>query len=168
MVIQQASPQDAPETMQLLAACREDMLSRGIRQWVDQYPTLQVVAAAIDDTFIVRLDGRLAATVMLNEQNEKEYETLRWLTPFHQRALVVHRLAVHPAFQRRGLARRLMRFAGDLAVRRGLASIRLDAFSGNPAALALYDGLGYHSVGRVFFPHRDLPFVCFEKVLTTG
>jgi len=166
--IQQASPADAEAIIQLLADCRQDMLARGIRQWVAQYPTLQAVWADIADTFVVRIGGRLAATVALNEKGEREYEQVRWLTPFHQRALVVHRLAVHPAFQRRELARRLMQFAKQLAAQRGITTIRLDGFSGNPAALALYEGMGYARAGEVFFPHRDLPFVCFEKVLTSG
>ena len=163
--IQRATPADAEGIVQLLAACREDMLSRGIRQWVEQYPDVGAVASTVADTFLVRLGREIAATIALNEQPEREYDRVRWLTPLHQAALIVHRLAVHPRYQRRGLAKRLMRFAEELASQRRLGSIRLDAFSGNPAALALYEGLGYTRVGQVFFPHRDLPFVCFEKVL---
>jgi ribosomal protein S18 acetylase RimI-like enzyme len=167
-VIQQALPQDAEAIMQLMVACRQDMLSQGIRQWVEHYPTAAAVEATMADTFVIRLDGDITATVTLNEQGEQQYETVRWLTPLRQRALVVHRLAVHPRYQRRGLARRLMQFAERLAMERGLASIRLDSFSGNPAALALYEGLGYTRMGEVRFPHRDLSFVCFEKVLRLG
>jgi ribosomal protein S18 acetylase RimI-like enzyme len=166
--VQRATPGDAEGIMHLLVACRQDMLARGIRQWVEQYPTAAVVEEAMADTFVIRLEGRIAATAALNERAGSAYERVRWLTPLRQPALIVHRLAVHPDFQRRGLARRLMRFAEEYAARRGLASIRLDAFSGNPSALALYDRVGYTRVGQVFFPHRDLPFICFEKVLGTG
>lgn len=41
--------------------------------------------------------------------------------------------------------------------------IRLDAFTGNPRALKLYDGLGYRRSGYVTF--RKGLFVCFEKRL---
>jgi ribosomal protein S18 acetylase RimI-like enzyme len=164
--IQRAAPGEAEAIFRLLDACRQDMLSRSIRQWVEQYPTPEVVVAALGDTFVIRARTDLAATAVLNEQSDPEYRRVRWLTPPEQPALVVHRLAVHPRFQRLGLAKRLMRFAEEYATGRGLESIRLDSFSGNPAALALYEGLGYLRVGEVRFPHRDLPFVCFEKALT--
>ena len=114
------------------------------------------------DTFVVRLAAGLVATVALDGRSEPEYEQLRWLTPLGQPALIVHRLAVHPRFQRRGLAKRLMQFAEEFAADRGLASIRLDAFSGNSAALALYEGLGYVRVGELSFPIATCPSLLRE------
>lgn len=58
-----------------------------------------------------------------------------------------------------------MEFAQDFAREQGFASIRLDANTGNNGALALYECLGYDRVGQVYFPRRNAPFDCFEKML---
>ena len=56
----------------------------------------------------------------------------------------VYRLMVHPAAQ-------------------GFRSIHLDCFTANPAAVALYERLGYRRTGTATM--RKGPFVCFEKLL---
>jgi RimJ/RimL family protein N-acetyltransferase len=56
-----------------------------------------------------------------------------------------------------------MEFAEQRAARAGYRAVRLDAFSGNPAALRLYDRLGYRRCGTARFRGRG--FVLFEKVL---
>jgi hypothetical protein len=64
-----------------------------------------------------------------------------------------------------GIAGLLMDFAERLALTNKYGSIRLDAYTGNPQAIRLYDGRGYVRTGQVFFPRRTLPFFCYEKVI---
>jgi len=56
-------------------------------------------------------------------------------------------------------------FHGGVRQRARLACIRLDAYTGNPRALALYEKRGYQRIGQAYFPRRELPFDCFEKVV---
>ncbi|MNN72431.1 putative acetyltransferase [compost metagenome] len=77
----------------------------------------------------------------------------------------MHRLAVHPEVQGKGIARKLIAFAEEYARQSGYSSIRLDTYSKNTRALALYPSLGYERRGEVFFPHRAVSFPVFEKVL---
>jgi ribosomal protein S18 acetylase RimI-like enzyme len=56
-----------------------------------------------------------------------------------------------------------MDFAETHARNLGVDSVRLDAYTGNAAALSLYRRRGYRESGKVTFPRRDLPFACFEK-----
>jgi ribosomal protein S18 acetylase RimI-like enzyme len=79
--------------------------------------------------------------------------------------LVIHRLAINPVQQGKGFAKRLISFAEGEILRMDFKSIRLDAFSGNLKALMLYEGMGYQKRGEVNFPGRNLPFICFEKIL---
>jgi len=76
---------------------------------------------------------------------------------------VIHRLTVHPEHQELGHASTLMLFAESKARDLGCRSIRLDAFTKNPGACALYSGRGYRNLGTVDF--RMGVFYCFEKVL---
>jgi ribosomal-protein-alanine N-acetyltransferase len=57
-------------------------------------------------------------------------------------------LATLPAARRRGLARALMTAAADLARERGATRLLLEVAETNSAARALYEGLGYETVGR--------------------
>jgi ribosomal protein S18 acetylase RimI-like enzyme len=62
-----------------------------------------------------------------------------------------------------------MEFAELYATRSGYASVRLDAYTGNPRSVNLYRRRGYREVGQIRFPRRELPFWCFELIVdTTG
>ncbi len=58
----------------------------------------------------------------------------------------------------------MMDFAENFARSHDFSCIRLDAYT-NPQALGLYERRGYRRVGQLYFPRRELPFACFEKVL---
>jgi len=57
-------------------------------------------------------------------------------------------LAVAPGARRRGLGRRLVEAAAELAAARGAASLFLEVAADNAAALALYAAAGFVSAGR--------------------
>jgi ribosomal-protein-alanine N-acetyltransferase len=57
-------------------------------------------------------------------------------------------LATLPEARRRGLARALMTSAADLARQRGALRLLLEVAETNAAARALYDALGYETVGH--------------------
>jgi RimJ/RimL family protein N-acetyltransferase len=57
-----------------------------------------------------------------------------------------------------------MKFAESVAEKEGFDTIRLDAFSENPGAVALYERLGYRRAGTVNF--RKGAFFCLEKQVT--
>ena len=152
--------------MQMISLCLADMSSQGIHQWDEIYPNLTVVEqdAHAGSLFVIRHESGCVASVCLNDIQPEQYQSLPWRCA-DGRALVIHRLCVHPELQRRGLGRRLMDFTEDFAKQSAFACIRLDAYTGNPRALALYENRGYHRVGQTYFPRRTLPFDCFEKVV---
>ena len=78
----------------------------------------------------------------------------------------MHRLAIHPKFQGRGLALKLMNFANEFANQNNCESIRLDTFSGNPRNNKFYILQGYTKIGEIYFRNQsDMPFNCYEKIL---
>ena len=161
--IELASVADAPAIMDLITLCMREMRANDIDQWDDIYPNLPVVeeGARAGSLYAIRREGRMVATVCLDDVQPEEYQPLNWQVT-EGKALVIHRLCVHPNWRRHGLARRLMDFAESLAAEQGYRSIRLDSYTGNPRAQALYEGRGYRRVGQVRFPRRRLPFDCFE------
>ena len=161
-----AAPNDITDIMRLLAECIKDMNKNGIRQWSDFYPTIDVITEDVRNKsmYCVRHESQCIGIITLSEKQNAQYEQVRWLTNFG-RVLIVYRLAVHPKWQRQGIARRLMDFAEQFAVENQYNSIRLDAYSGNPRAVRFYERRGYEEAGQVYFPKRNMPFHCFEKSL---
>jgi ribosomal protein S18 acetylase RimI-like enzyme len=166
MQIERAKLSDALSVMQLITLCVADMRARQIYQWDENYPNLQVVeeSARSESLFVIRHERICVASVCLNDVQPDQYRPLAWRCP-KGRALVIHRLCVHPERQRRGTGRQLMDFTEDFAAEHGFSCIRLDCYTGNPRGLALYERCGYQRIGQVFFPRRELPFDCFEKIM---
>jgi GNAT superfamily N-acetyltransferase len=54
----------------------------------------------------------------------------------------------------RGIGRRMLAFAEDLARQRGFRQLGLGVGLGNPRARALYDAVGYHDSGLGVYPVR--------------
>jgi len=160
MDIRFASPQDVPKVMDLIRSCVRHMESQGIHQWDDLYPDKTTVEDDIarHELHLLERDGRTCGIITLNEFQETAYREVPW--QFGGKALVVHRLAVDPTCQGKGIARELMQFAYECAEKRQYATIRLDAFAHNPQAVTLYERLGYYQAGTVEF--RKRPFFCFE------
>lgn len=151
--------------MELVKRATSELDARGIAQWDEVYPDRETFArdAAASDLWGLRVDGRLAAVVVLNFDAAPEYDSVPWRVA-DPRPLIVHRLCVDPSFQGQGLARRLMGFAEQAAARSGARSIRLDAFVPNCISRGLYRSLGYDERGRVSF--RKGEFVCLEKAIS--
>jgi GNAT superfamily N-acetyltransferase len=147
----------------IIARCRTALREGGILQWDDLYPTREIVAADIAGgrLYVLTSAGRPQAVVTVDATQDDEYATVPWTSA--EPALVVHRLCVDPAAQGHGLGRLLMEHVEAHAAHHRFASIRLDAYSGNPPALALYRRRGYREAGQLFFPRRALPFYCFER-----
>jgi ribosomal protein S18 acetylase RimI-like enzyme len=168
IAIRQADASHLEVAWGIVERCRAALREAGIPQWDDVYPTRDTVAEDIaqGSLFILATSAVPHAIVALNSHQDDQYRAVSWVTA--EPALVVHRLCVDPHAQGRGLARLLMTFAETFAAEHGFASVRLDAYSGNPAAVALYRHCGYREAGRVRFARRALPFYCFERAITSA
>lgn len=168
MEIVLAGERDMTEIMTLIAGCISQMRAKGNDQWNENYPDLAVVTADIRERCLYAAKGneKILGVITLNEFQDEEYRTVPWQRK-EGKILVVHRLAVAPQFQRKGVAGKLMDFAESKAVQENYAAIRLDTYSNNPGAIRFYERRGYIKKGQVRFPYRDLPFLCYEKLLQT-
>ncbi|MFA6544852.1 MAG: GNAT family N-acetyltransferase [Limisphaerales bacterium] len=159
---------DLPDLLALKDACIARMRADGIEQWDEVYPDAAVLARdlAAGTLHVWRTGdpdvGCPNACVTLDTTHDPLWQGMDWSVA-GEPAAAVHRLMVHPAAQGRGLAKLLMAHAESLARAQGFRSIHLDCFTANPAALALYERLGYRRTGTATM--RKGPFVCFEKLL---
>jgi GNAT superfamily N-acetyltransferase len=115
--------------------------------------------------YVMDIEGLVVATITLDQQQDAQYKDIHWHIHDYS-PLVIHRLAVTPEFQGRGIAGTLCRFAEQLAREQGCKSVRLDAYSLNPSSNHLYNRLGYkRASGFCYFHYNPVPFYCYDKIL---
>jgi ribosomal protein S18 acetylase RimI-like enzyme len=79
-------------------------------------------------------------------------------------SIVVHRLAVDPAFRGKGIEAALMLQAENIARERGVKVLRVDSNGQNQATQRLFPKLGYSFASEIQLGFRPgLSFLCYEK-----
>lgn len=165
--IRAAHKDELNEIMELIAKCVRVMQDGGSDQWDEGYPNKEIISEDIErgTLFVCFEKDKIAGIIVLDENQAEEYEAIEWTT--HKGThLIMHRLAVHPEVQGKGIARKLIAYAEDVAFRGSYTSIRLDTYAKNVKALELYSRLGYERKGEVNFPDRTAVFPVFEKLIS--
>ena len=163
--VERAKDTDAEEVYALLDRCREAMKGTGIEQWPDFYPDLDVVRGDIgsEGLWIIRRKGRITAAATMDDRQPEQYAGIDW--KYGLPCQCIHRFAVDPSLQGKGLARRFMWVLEIKAVGMGAASVRLDTYSLNTAANRFYEGLGYRKRGTIHLPKKPEEYNCYEKAM---
>lgn len=166
-MIRSAKEIDIPQLLEITGACAVAMQQKNIYQWTEAYPDAGTLLRDISRKELWVLEENLAVVgcVVLSAIMDNEYKSVPW--PLEkQEARYVHRLAVHPNLQRKGLGGKLMAFAENQAKKQGALALRLDTFSRNARNQQFYEARGYRRCGTVYFPNQSAyPFYCYELPL---
>ena len=161
-----AKQEDLPGIMALIRRVVPAMRASGNLQWDDSYPNAEVFLRDMHlaQLWVAEDAEQLMGVAAITTDQEPEYAEVGWnLT---ERAVVVHRLAVDPDFQGRGVAAAMMRQAEAVALERKILVLRLDTNSQNEATQKLFPKLGYSFAGEIGLGFRPgLRFRCYEKRL---
>jgi ribosomal protein S18 acetylase RimI-like enzyme len=171
-MIRKAKPSEIDKIITLTQACAQKMLDQEIYQWNDQYPSIS--AFEMDNQreelyVLLEMDKLSNAEILIgcitiSTLKDMEYNAIDWC-PKDGLSYYIHRLAVHPNFQHRGNAIKLMNYAEVFAKNKGALSVRLDTFSLNLRNQKFYENRGYQRLGEIYFPRQsDAPFYCYELV----
>ncbi len=165
-MIRKAVLSDLISISKLTLACAKAMISRGIYQWNEHYPTLERFQKDIElQELYVLGEDEIKGIIALTEIVDEEYIPVQWLTE-NTNNLYVHRLAVDPKYWGQGYAQQLMDFAENYARKKQYASVRLDTFSQNKRNQKFYETRGYQRLSDIYFPKQSKdPFYCYELVL---
>lgn len=155
-----------PAIRAVFRACIIQMKSQGIVQWDDDYPAQKDIDADIErgELYYIGEGENVWAVFTINEIQDAQYQDITWNCT-EGKMLVVHRLAVHPAHQGKGLAQQLMRYAEEYAHQHDYAAIRLDAYEDNLRSQDFYLKMGYTQTGYVQFDYQPMRCTTFEKIL---
>ena len=148
----------------VLVAAGLDMEARlGLSHWVPPFPVDRLAEQARHGGVYGVYDGDvLVATFTVSKDALSEYPDVAF-APDGEPPLHLHRIAVHPEYQGRGVGSWCMAQIENLARESGCRSVRFDAFSRNLGLLDYYRDLGYLEQGRTIA--RGKLVVCFEKLI---
>lgn len=160
-----ARPYDLECILSITHNAITDMQAKGIDQWDEFYPDSAILMEDIgrQEMILIENADQTAGFLTLNTCQDPEYATVNW--NFTGKIMVIHRLTIKPMQQGKGLGFKLMNHAESYAKQSGTEIIRLDAFSQNGSANALYRKLGYQYAGPITF--RKGVFNCYEKILSS-
>ena len=167
MVINKASVQDLEQLLSIVKSCGQNLIEQGIFQWNEEYPKREDLLEDIELQELWKLEDQnsIIGLIVLTENEDAEYQDVKWLTK-NDKNLYIHRLAVHPKFQGKGYAQKLMDFAENYALKHKYNSIRLDTFSQNKRNQQFYEQRNYIKLENIYFPNQsEFPFYCYEKIM---
>ena len=165
--IELATQNELDRVKEIAEACAKNMIENNIFQWNDKYPSREIFKEDIKNKslYVSKINQEVVGCIMLSSFKDDVYRSVDWITP-DEYNLYIHRLAVHPIFQKKGIARKMMDFAEDFAKSNNYKSIRLDTFSQNPRNNKFYKARGYNKLDDVYFPKQsEFPFHCYEKLV---
>ncbi|CAM3437958.1 GNAT family N-acetyltransferase [Zobellia roscoffensis] len=166
-MIRPAKLTDIPQILTVTKVCATAMIQQGIYQWNENYPSKQAFETDIErgELYILQEDNQIIGSIVLSTLMDEEYVPIKWLTPTGKN-IYIHRVAVHPDYQGKGYAQKMMAFAENYARENRFESIRLDTFSQNKRNQRFYEARGFQRLGDIFFPKQsEHPFHCYELVL---
>tara|TARA_R110000868_G_scaffold366212_1_gene629129 strand:- start:148 stop:648 length:501 start_codon:yes stop_codon:yes gene_type:complete len=158
---------EIPDILKITKACALQMSENGIHQWNEHYPSKTAFENDINrnELFVLEENSKIIGTIVISTLMDHEYLPIKWLTP-NQNNVYIHRLAVHPEYQGKGFAQKMMDYAEDYARKENYISVRLDTFSQNHRNQRFYEARGYQKLGDIYFPKQSVhPFHCYELIL---
>jgi GNAT superfamily N-acetyltransferase len=159
---------DLAAIMRLIGAAVDAMLAAGKHQWDHSYPAtehiLNDIAAHI--AYVMEDGEGIMAYCAVDFRGEPAYPDIvegEWLTPVDEPYVVVHRLAVDPALQGRGIGARTFRAVEQLAAAEGVGSFKIDTNYDNAVMLHLMEKLGFEYCGKIQYERGER--MAFEKLI---
>eukprot|EP01032_Pedospumella_encystans_P008513 gene8513-10098_t len=170
IVLRKAKTEDLPSIVRICALSVALLNAENNYQWNDTYPLQSDFEKDIHDDvlWVAEVNGDVAGFAALTTDQSEEYAELGWKP--EDTSLVPHRVAVDPAFRGKGIARKFMIKAEELAREAGYKYVRVDTNIKNLVMQGLFKSLGYEYGGEVCFKNKPIiyekmRFPCYQKIL---
>ncbi|HBH50110.1 MAG TPA: hypothetical protein DDX98_15805 [Bacteroidales bacterium] len=166
MKIQQAVAQDLIDVLYLMKVCVSDMNEKGQKHWNNAYPGTDFLIKSIEENslFIYKDVETVRGMIVLNEEEPEEYKNIEWQGK-GEKILYLRFLAVHPNWQGKGIAKRLVEYSEGYAKDHSYSSMRVDIYGGIDGSEKLCTDLGFSQTGQFHSKFQQTPYYAYEKSL---
>jgi ribosomal protein S18 acetylase RimI-like enzyme len=166
MEIRKAELSDLEDICEIIEECKKYMAKKGDEQWPDTHPSKEKIKEGVEEGehFVAIENGNVVGGLRICGY-DPGYDVVDWSIEDENPA-IVHRLAVSPNMQGKGIAKALMGFVEEYAIGMGSGCVRLDTYINNHTANKFYQELGYQERGRIMMPwHMPKEYICYEKII---
>ncbi|GAY30826.1 GNAT family N-acetyltransferase [Prevotella sp. MGM2] len=163
-----AFPEDLPRIHDIIEQAKQQMLREGKQQWNEYYPALTDLQEDVSSKhgYVLCQENGLPiayGAVIIGKEPAYNNQECQWLsiaTPY----IVVHRLAVADEVRNKGIGTHFMLEVEQMAVKNGIASIRIDTNHDNGHMLRLLARLKFTRCGNIHYPKGGTR-IAFEKTI---
>ncbi|ALS38660.1 GNAT superfamily N-acetyltransferase [Enterococcus rotai] len=169
--LRKAEATDLVNIMEIIAAARQMLHDKNIPQWQNgEGPNEEQLKQDIvlQQCYVLIVDQQIAGLGILSTSPEPPYEQIKngqWQqTPGNYSA--IHRVALAPTYQGKGLALLLMNLLITTSRLNGCLDIRIDTHPENKTMQQLIQKAGFTYCGDILLPVADGERFAYQLVLT--
>ena len=121
-MIRLAQKNDLNRILQITSLCAREMCSRNVFQWNEHYPDRQSFVSDINSSelYVYCIKDKVVGCISICTFMDEVYKQVSWKTTGNN-SIYIHRLAVDPEFQKKGIGNKLMDFAEKKSKLAGIA-----------------------------------------------
>jgi len=165
-MIRQGRNEDLPIIMKMVAETIHIMREEKNDQWDEKYPTEDIFQQDIQkgNLYIWEEKGEVLGSISVDTNLPDEYKGILWRK--ESAAYTFHRLVIGAVARKKGMASHLIAHAEYVALQNQVPYMKIDTYSLNKKAQALFEKLGYIKSGEMTYHGKENPFYCYDKCLT--
>jgi len=136
------------------------MVSKGLNQWVGDYPNIDNFRSDLDKggLFVLVEADKIVGSCSILKENDIAYKEVVWNG---KNALVIHRILIDPAYQGKGFGKEMVNFAYKKVLNEGYDSLKIDTHPDNIKMQKMLKGLSFEFRGYLASINR----LAYEKLV---
>lgn len=170
MRLRKAEGNDLPRILEITSAVVPLMQASGNTQWTEVYPNISRFEADIENgsLHVYEDDAAVRGFVVTDNEHPHAYGNVQWKVPRASSA-AMHRMAVDPECQGKGIAGRMIESVESVLVDEGYQSIHTDTSLENEKMQYQFEKKGFEFRGRLHLDENEMDwYVAYEKVFSKG
>lgn len=162
-----ATASDKDKIMEIIKQAQEYLKIKGVDQWQDNYPNLNIIKDDIDKrkSYVLEENGKIVATVAVSFNDEKTYDKIyngKWIT--ENDYAVIHRIAVANNYKGKRISSEILAHIEKMCLQKNVHSIKVDTHEQNESMRKMLSNNGFRYCGIIYLENGN-ERVAYEKVI---
>lgn len=161
-MIELGKQQDIGEILNSINEAKKEMENDHNPQWSeDDYPNFKIPSdIEKENLYVYKEDNHIQGFIVI-EKDKGEYERL--VKTSKEPSYILHRLTIPKKYRHLGIAKKLIRFAEELATKNKIKVVKGDTEVSNTKMNNLFKKLGYIEKGTFIYEDYPGKYIYYEK-----